>query len=312
MTGAACTERQDRAGGRHARPPLFILLVGLVLASGCARDAARVGEFRIAEKDLAQRAKVSEIQFPGSGKPHIALAQLVHGYLALSVLRSLNVPTGDAAIEAEAARIDASTRAPELLKKIKDVYGSDRRAYLDTCVRVVYAERVAYKDAFLKDPAIHAAQKKQADAFLAAARKDPAAFGAIAAKMGLSPETLTLSPDRGIRRADAKGPKPPGRSPAPGAEETAQAARMIAALSGVRPGDAAPTALEWPEGFQAIRLVRREGAAYRIESVSVPKRTFDDWFWAAASKTPVRIEDKELKEAFLKEVSWARRAAIEP
>ena len=187
-----------------------------------------------------------------------------------------------------------------------------RRAYLDTCVRVVYAERVAYNDVFLKDPAIHAAQKEQADAFLAAARKEPGAFGAIATKMGLAAETLTLSPDRGIRRADAKEPKPPGRSPAPGGEETAQAARMIAALSGVRPGEVAPAALEWPEAFQAIRLVRRDGAACRIESVSFPKRTFDDWFWAAASKIPVRIGDKELREAFLKDVSWARRVAIAP
>ncbi len=90
-----------------------------------------------------------------------------------------------------------------------------------------------------------------------------------------------------------------------------QPTRMISALAGVRPGEVAPAALEWQEDFQVIRLVRRKGAAYRIESVSVPKRSFDDWFWETASNIPVTIEDKALKEAFLAEVSWGKRIGVE-
>ncbi len=311
MTDAVPAARREQAGGRRARPLFSILLVALFLVSGCARDAARVGDLRIAKRDLARRATVSELQFPGSGTRHVALAQLVKGYLALAVLQSLDVPTGDAAIEAEARRIDADTRAPEVLKRIKDVYGSDRRGYLDSYVRVVFAERVVYNEVFLKDRAIHAAQRNRAEAFLATARKNPRAFAAIAKQTGLAAVTMTVSREKGIRRVDVKEPETPGSSPAAHGAEVEQAGRMIAALSGVKPGEVAPTALEWPEGFQVIRLLRREGTACRIDSVSVPKRDFDDWFWERASNIPVRIEDKELREAFLKEVSWARRTAVE-
>jgi hypothetical protein len=312
LTDAAPTARRDRKCGRHARPRFPILIAALFLVTCSARDAARVGEIRIAETDLSQRARVSEVQFPGSGKTYIALAQLVKGYLALAVLQSLNVPTGEAAIEAEARRIDANTKSPEVLKRIKDVYGSDRRGYLATYVRIVYAERSLYNEVFLKDPAIHAAQRKKAEEFLAAAVKKPSAFGTIALEMGLAPVTMTLSREKGVRRADVKERGTPGGSPETGGVEVEQAARMISALSGVKPGELAPTALEWQEDFQVIGLVRKEGAAYRIESVSVRKRNFDDWFWEKASKIPVRIDDKALKEAFLQEVSWAKHTAMEP
>ncbi len=42
-------------------------------------------------------------------------------------------------------------RAPEVLKRIKDIYGGDRRGYLETYVRVVYAELILFNEVFLKD-----------------------------------------------------------------------------------------------------------------------------------------------------------------
>ena len=273
---------------------------------------ARVGDIRIGGEDLAHRARVSEIQFPGSGERHIALAQLVKGYLALGVLARLDVPTGEAAIEAEARRIDASTKAPEVLKRIKEVYGSDRRGYLNGFVRVVYAERFLYNEVFLKDPAIHAVQRGKAEAFLAAAGKNPSAFETTAKEMGLAPVEMTLSRKKGSRRAGREERGTPGGAPGANGVEVEQAARMISGLSGIKPGEVAPAVLEWREEFQVIRFVRKEGGDYRIASVSVPKRSFDDWFWETASNIPVRIGDKRLKEAFLKEVSWAKRTSMEP
>lgn len=44
-----------------------------------------------------------------------------------------------------------------------------------------------------------------------------------------------------------------------------------------------------------------------IDSVSIQKRSYNDWFWEKAGKIPVRIYDKKLKEELLKEVSWAKR-----
>ncbi|MHB8783531.1 MAG: hypothetical protein ACYDAX_08975 [Desulfobacteria bacterium] len=75
---------------------------------------------------------------------------------------------------------------------------------LDTYVRVVYAERILFNEVFLKDSSIHAAQRKKAEEFLAAAGKHPSAFGSIAKEMGLESVPMTLSAATGARRADRK------------------------------------------------------------------------------------------------------------
>ena len=64
----------------------------------------------------------------------------------------------EAELGGEAGRIDANTKAPDTLKKIKDIYGRDRKGYIKTFVRVVYAERFLYNEAFLKSGEIHKEQ----------------------------------------------------------------------------------------------------------------------------------------------------------
>jgi hypothetical protein len=300
----------------------LILVLGLIAVfSPCfaaAGEPARVGVLPITEKDLAQRAKVSEVYYPGSGKRYVALAQLVKGYLAIEVLKNLGVPTDNAALEREAARIDGSTKAPEMLAKIKAVYGEDRRGYMDTFVRVVYGERGLYNEVFLKSAAIHEETRRQAAEFLAEAKGAPSSFAEIAKKRGLGAGTLRVSLDNGIvregerkregdRKEERKEERPAGAAPA-GVE---QARRILESAGKVGPGEVVPDLIEWQEGYQVLRVVRKDGEATVVESVSVPKRAYDDWFWEKASKVPVTIGDKALKEQFLKEVSWARNLSLD-
>jgi hypothetical protein len=296
----------------------LILLLGLVatfspcfaagFSAASPAEVARVGVLPILEKDLALRSKVSEVYYPGSGKRYVALAQLVKGYLAFEVLKALGVPTDNAALERESARIDGGTKAPEMLAKIKAVYGDDRRGYMDTFVRVVHGERVLYNEVFLKSAAIHQETRRQAAEFLAEATGDPSSFAEIAKKRGLEAGTLRVSLDNGIvREAERKEERPAGAAPT-GVE---QARRILESAGRVRPGGVVPDLIEWQEGYQALRVLRKEGEATVVESVSVPKRAYDDWFWESASKIPVTIDDKALKEQFLKEVSWARNLSLD-
>lgn len=297
--------------------PRGMIIVPVLLAVfwtciATAGEPARVGVLPITEKDLAQRAKVSEVYYPGSGKRYVALAQLVKGYLAVEVLKSLGVPTDNAALEREAARIDGSTKAPEMLAKIKAVYGEDRRGYMDTFVRVVHGERGLYNEVFLKSASIHQETRRQAAEFLAEAKGAPSSFAEIAKKRGLGAGTLRVSLDNGIvreteRKEERKEERPAGAAPA-GVE---QARRILESAGKAGPGEVVPDLIEWQEGYQALRVLRKEGDATLVESVSVPKRAYDDWFWEKASKIPVTIDDKALKEQFLKEVSWARNLSLD-
>jgi hypothetical protein len=300
------------------RKPLFLPIAFVLMAIGSAAFATdnsvhsgvvgRIGGIPVTEKDLSYRSRVSEVYYSGSGKRYVALAQLVKGYLAVEILKDLGDPTDNAALDREAARIDGSTKAPEVLAKIKAVYGEDRKGYMDTFVRVVYGERVLYNDVFLKSAAIHKETRRQAAEFLAEATGAPSSFAEIAKKRGLTAGTLRISLDNGIvREAGRKEGRPAGAAPT----GVGQARRIIESAGKVRPGEVLPDLIEWQEGYQAIRVLMKEGEATVVESVSVPKRAYDDWYWEKASKIPVRIDDKALKERFLKEVSWARNLSLD-
>ena len=282
---------------------LVFLLVSLYPA--CDRNIGTVGSIRITEQDVSQRAKVSEIYYPASGKPYVGLAQLIKGYLSVEVLKSMNTVVDNAVLETEATRIDENTKAPEMLRKIKDVYGSDRKAYLKTFVQMVYAERTLYNDVFLKACDIHREQKQKADAFLKAVAATPESFQNLARTSELSFATLKLSHKDGI---SPYGKTLEIKERGHGID---QADRMISYIVNLKAGAVYPQVVEWPESYQVLRFRKKERGAFIVESVSVPKRAYDDWFWEQASKIRVRIKDASLEKELLKEVSWAKNLRLE-
>ena len=154
----------------------------------------------------------------------------------------------------EAGRIDANTKAPDTLKKIKDIYGRDRKGYIKTFVRVVYAERFLYNEAFLKSGEIHKEQYQKADEFLKASIKSPGKFKNIAATMGIDSQRLRLSLKDGIVNIEEDRA---GRRDSAEAQGIEQAKRLIDAISTIKPGEVYPEVIEWREGYQVIRYIKR-------------------------------------------------------
>ncbi len=277
-------------------------LIFLFLLSACSQKIADVKDISITDKDISFRKKVSEVYYPNSGKDYVALAQLINGYMSEEILKSLGHKVDDAVLEAEAKRIDENTKAPETLKKIKDIYGRNRDAYIKTFVRVVYAERFLYNEVFLKSKEIHINEYNKAENLIKDAIKSKRSLREIAKEKGLKTVKLKISKEGGI---------------APYEEEAKiksnvnigieQAKRLIDAITKIRQGGVYPEIIEWPEGYQVIRYIKREKEDYIIESVNIPKKSYDDWFWEMASNLHVRIYDDKLKDELLKEVSWAKR-----
>lgn len=290
----------------------ILILTALALVIGCKKNyVAQVGTIQITEEDLLQRAKVSEIYYPKSGQRYVALAQLIQGYLDEEVLKQLGYKVDDSVWEAESRRIDENTKAPDVLKKIKDAYGLNKSGYIKTFVRVVYAERYLYNEVFLKSPEIHKEKREQAENFIREASAVPESFKSLAEKQSLKVATLLVSEKEGIQPYEDSGKKlePAGRPPEPGGIE--QAKFIISKIKDLKDGQVLPEIIEWQEGFQVLRLVKKDGEVYTIESVSVPKIDYDVWFWGYASKIPVRINDPALKSELLKNVGWASKLKIE-
>lgn len=282
-------------------------LIFLFLLSACTQKVCDVGDINITDKDISLRKKVSEVYYPNSGKDYVALSQLINGYLSEEILKSLGHKIDDAILAAEAKRIDENTKAPETLKKIKDIYDSNRAAYLKTFIRIVYAERYLYNEVFLKSKEIHKEEHQKAVEIVNKAIKSPKLFKDIAKEKGLKTIRLKVSKEGGIAPYGEEA-RSKLNTAGIGVE---QAERLINAVSTINKGDVFPEVIEWLEGYQIIKYIKKEKDYYIIDSVSIPKKSYDDWFWERASKTPVKIYDKALKEKLLKEVSWADRLKLQ-
>lgn len=273
------------------------------LLSACTQKVCDVGDISITDKDISLRKKVSEVYYPNSDKDYVALSQLINGYLSEEILKSLGHKIDDAILAAEAKRIDENTKAPEILKKIKAIYGSNKAAYIKTFIRIVYAERALYNEVFLKSREIHREEHQKAEEILSKAIKSPKLFKDIAKEKGLKTIRLKVSKEDGIAPYGEEA-KPKLNTAGIGVE---QAERLVNAVSTIKKGDVCPEVIEWLEGYQIIKYIKKEKDVYIIDSVSIPKRNYDDWFWEKSSMIPVRIYDNKLKDELLNEVSWAKR-----
>ena len=259
-----------------------------------------MGEISITDKDVRYRAQVAEVYYPGSGKEYVGLTQLIKGYLAETVLTTLGHRVDRDVLEQEARRIDENTKAAAVLEKVKSVFATNRKAYLNTFVRVVYAERFLYNEVFLKTKRIHQQEYLRASLLIKNANTSSQALSEAAAELDLEAKKLVLSPRHGIY--------PYGEDPAqrpPGGPELAE--RIIEIVSELKPGQLHREIIEWLEGFEVIRLVEKDGEDYIIESVRIPKRDYDGWFWEQAGMVPVRIFDPALKDEFVEKVGWAKQ-----
>lgn len=264
---------------------LFFLLL-FIITSCSEKIVCEVGGVKITESDIRNRMRVSEVYYPKSGKEYVALAQLIKGYLSEEVLRKLGRRVDEGTIENESKRIDENTKTPDALKRIKDIYGKDRKGYLKTFVRIVYGERVLYNEIFLTSRDIHREQYEKAKKLLSATIKEPENFGKVAKDLEL--EVVRLE----FEHRESAGVE--------------QAKIIIERIKEMPPGAVYPEIIEWMEGYQVIRFINKKKDAYIVDSVSIAKRNYDEWFWGIAGKIPVKIYDKALKDKLLKEVGWAK------
>jgi hypothetical protein len=174
---------------------------------------------------------------------------------------------------------------------------------------------------FLKSKEIHKEQNKKAEEIIKDVIKSKRSLREMTKEKGLKAVKLKVSQKGGIAPyGEEKRLKPNAGT---GLE---QAIRLIDAVSTIKEGEVYPEIIEWLEGYQIIRYIKKENnppsppfskggkgglenneGYYIIDSVSMPKKSYDDWFWEKASKIPVRIYDKKLKDELLKEVSWAKK-----
>lgn len=198
-------------------------------------------------------------------------------------------------IAAEVRRIEATTRAPEILAEIKHALDDDPARFADAMARPIIVER-ELRRRFDNDDTLHAPQRREAEharELLRAGQSIP----------NLHEVTwqVTARPDSGISEIAAPPPQTQGiaKSGAYSVEATAQVAQTlippptegdrkiyfadldpelqkVLAAQLQKPGDVSAV-IETPSGFLIFQAKARNAEILTAASLSIPKRSYDEW-----------------------------------
>jgi hypothetical protein len=230
--------------------------------------------------------------------------------------QTYGVTVTPAMLAAEVQRINTTTRAPDVLAELKHALGDNPARFARSMARPILVERELHAR-FQNDDGLHAQQRRAAEAarnrLLALSRHGGAPSGATAdtvlkeTKVGQVNDAtwqLTPRPADDAPAAPATPPVPTQASAHSGSyaiEATAQLAQVLASPGPAAPGsekfyfeDLDPelqavlraqlqkagdvsAVIETPGGF-LIFVAREKNAAFlRVASLSIPKRSYDDW-----------------------------------
>ena len=143
----------------------FLLLPLLALAAGQSEDFGA----RCADREAVERVyynhRLGEKPPFEQVLPPATLENLVRQDLRkeTALKRTYGVEVTPAMLDAEVQRINTTTRAPDMLAEIKVALGNDPAKFAQTFAKPFLVERLL-RDKFDNDEALHATQRRQAEA----------------------------------------------------------------------------------------------------------------------------------------------------
>jgi hypothetical protein len=195
-----------------------------------------------------------------------------------AVLKKIyHVEIAGAQIDAEIQRINASTRAPEVLTELKAALDNDPARFARTVAKPLVVDRTL-RDKFDNDDALHAAQRRQVEsvrAELLAAKQNhiaPDNLLALLKRLGSNDVTETTW---------QLGKPPEDRQPADGKprfyfEDLPSELQQVLRVQLRQPGDIS-AAIETPVDFRLYLCETNTPTALAAASLSIPKRRFEEW-----------------------------------
>lgn len=252
-----------------------------------AAQLAAVGRGAVTETDLADWQAAQACYGPGAIVSRKAgfLRLLEAAILDETLTRVALRPITREEYAVETARIDAETRAPEILACIKKYFGGGAARYERVFVRPILAQRFI-REHVKSDPKVQAAAYGLRDKI-----SKEAADGVPFPAIRTAPE---------VKYASAAYSLEPGTA-APAAGEPwsrwspFQTAFIEEHLSALKPGEAEPNPVEDELSIKFVRLLGVEGGSYYFETLTVPKISTEEYL-KRGPKIPCRINDRELRD----------------
>lgn len=319
---AAPTEASEGAGGDANSPSIELppLTDAPVLV---------VGRHELAQEDIALRQqqirwKYGDVEEERARRA--AYSQLVFGYVLAEALRREGYPISEGQLVAELKRIDESTKRPQRLQELKQLYGSDPGKYATVGILPDYANRRYFFEVFPELDHVQAPLRKRAEQRLDALEsRDGASLGAATEfDSDWRHRRSLFHPERGfLQLPEGASLDEPGsefgrrldewKAREAGGESLALHQRLEREVfSQLDPGTIFPQVIEFDRNFAIMRPLgwHDEEAGVRIvESLSLPKVGPHEYLWRQADDIEVWIEDDSIRRALFEQKPKFKRFA---
>ncbi len=285
---------------------LILLSLGLCACGVQPQVVAQVGETAITAKDIAFRQAVVTARSGEAFPERLALLQLIQEALTVEVGRAYEVVVTGEMLAEEAARVQADSRAPETLARIRAVFGDDEDAYRRLVLAPILASQLLHAR-FSLGHDIQAEPLARAQEALAAALDDTVSLSALAETFGGEYRQLHIIAGQiqagDERPNDAESEALPSELAQYGVTLPDYDQQFIdQVVTGLAVGELHPLVVEDRHSFMVVCLLSRDGDDALLESIVFSKLAFDPWFQTQSQRVPLAVYDQALKEALLAEV----------
>ena len=297
--------RGSRDEGRRQCGCLIVWVVIGVLVVGMAQaeDLSRLCADRTAIERVYYNHRLGEKPPFDQTMPTALVEKLVQEDLHKeTVLKKVyGVEITSAQIQAEVQRINATTRAPDVLAELKVALGNDTNRFAQTVAKPIVVERIL-RDKFDNDDALHAPQRQQAEtirAELLSAKKDPAGPGKLLAvfkQLGsnqVSETTWQLVKPPDEPQNDSKelmeaqkrfgpnaqmlaSPHDAGGAPKLYFDDLPPELQRVLRVQLLQPGDISAV-IETSGGFLLYLCKEKTSTILVVATLSIPKRSYEQW-----------------------------------
>ena len=272
---------------------VIVLLLAVSAMTGCGdkdskevRAVAKVGSIEIYRSDTAYKVGV-EKAYGNEFVPEVSvLISLVKDSLELEVARAHKVTVKSDEVTAFKRHVDETSRAPEILAKVKGVFGDDLEAYERLYLLPKIINR-KLRNWYSRNAEIHKRERLLIEKGYSLV-KSGRSFQQVAKDCGLDFSTIDYG------QADSNIPAVLKQYMAEG-EQPAQEP-MMRILEGMAEGEIYNNIAEDDQGYKVIKLLEKNGTQYKVEAIAVTKQAFRKWFDVQAGKIEVKILDEEMKK----------------
>jgi hypothetical protein len=299
---------------------ILLILVVSILIYFHSPTLAQVGDIKISRADAEYRQKIILLNSPKE-KRFLGLYQLVKSAINAEILKNNGQPLEDWRIEEEKNRIDKNTKDPEQLKRVKNIFGGDTKAYLKDFVKPALVDHAIYYDFFLNDEKAQRAGLKKTLDFIEEVHKPGADFKKTALKKRLRVVQLEVSLKEGLhweelrrlgmpphmlksqtvpQNANNTNPEVFARiqksmekktTPQKNDEEAQKWFDMV--IKPMKEGEVTDAPLNRQEAWLVVHYLHKKSEdKYQLEVVSFPKANYNEWYESEKAKVKIIIHDK--------------------